>query len=117
MTAESISYHSSLTLTGQDSVSVDIRGADGVPIWQETGVTGYYLIYSRSEMNCDPYEDDSESNSCYRKCVNRGGEYDDYTQECKIAYSLVRICLRVDGANNTFVPDTAQFAIPSPSQS
>ena len=117
MAAESISYYSSLTLTGQDSVSVDIRGADGVPIWQETGATGYYLIYSRSEMNCDPYADDDESNSCYRKCLNKGGEYDDYNQECKIAYSLVRICLRVDGANNTFVPDTAQLAIPSSSQS
>lgn len=115
--AESVFYYSTLSLTGQDSVKVNIKGANGEVLLEESGVTGYYLVYTRSEMSCDPYADDSDSDSCYHKCRSMGGEYSDNRQECRVAYSLVRICLRVDGRNNTYVPDTAQLVISFSAQS
>ena len=75
--AESISYFVPLSLTGQDQVTVNITNANNEVLLSETGITGYFEIYTYKEMNCNP--DGESSRDCYSVCIDEGGEYDFYT--------------------------------------
>lgn len=97
----SYSFHSTLSIVG-DSVSVSIRNSNDSILYSDTKDAGYFVVYDQNDMNCDPDEDDSESSSCYRKCISMNGEYDDWSVTCKVAYSLVGICIRVVNGESAY---------------
>ena len=88
------------TPTGVDYVSISIKNSDNTEI---------YNVYSRSDMSCRTDVEDSDSESCYKKCINMNGEYNDYKVECKVSYVLTSFCIRVSESSNSYSTDTNSY--------
>ena len=97
------------TPVGVDYVSISIKNSENSDIYSERKPVRYYKIYSRSDMNCRTDVEDSESESCYKKCINMNGEYNDYTVECKVSYVLTRFCIRVSESTNGYSIDRNSY--------
>ena len=89
------SFQSTMSISG-DFVSVNILNSDGSTLYSDTRDAGYFVVY------------DPDSDSCYRKCVSMNGEYNDWTGECRVAYSLVGICVRVENDDPTYRPSSSR---------
>lgn len=102
----SYSFYSTYnTPTGVDYVSISIKNSDNSDIYSENKPVRYFKVYSRSDMNCRTDVEDSESESCYKKCINMNGEYNDYTAECRVSYVLTGFCIRVNENTNGYSID------------
>lgn len=99
------SFLETMSITG-DSVFVNISNSDGSSLFMDTKDAGYFVIYDQYDMNCKTDVSDSDSDSCYHKCMSMNGEYNDWRGECKVAYSLVGICIRVEKNDRTYLPSS-----------
>ena len=97
------------TPVGVDYVSISIKNSDDSEIYSERKPVRYYKIYSKSDMNCRTDVEDSDSDSCYKKCINMNGEYNDYQVECKVSYVLTGFCLRVSETTNGYSIDRNSY--------
>ena len=88
------SFQSTMSISG-DFVSVNILNSDGSTLYSDTRDAGYFVVYDPNDMNCDTDASDSDSDSCYRKCVSMNGEYNDWTGECRVAYYIFWIFFRL----------------------
>ena len=107
ISTDSHSFQSTMSISG-DFVSVNILNSDGSTLYSDTRDAGYFVVYDPNDMNCDTDASDSDSDSCYRKCVSMNGEYNDWTGECRVAYSLVGICVRVENDDPTYRPSSSR---------
>ena len=97
------------TPTGVDYVSISIKNSDNSEIYTRNEPVRYFKVYSRSDMNCRTDVEDSDSESCYKKCINMNGEYNDYKVECKVSYVLTSFCIRVSESSNSYSVDKNSY--------
>lgn len=97
------------TPTGVNYMYFSIKNSDNTEIYTEKKPVRYYNVYSRSDMSCRTDVEDSDSESCYKKCINMDGQYNDYKAECKVSYVLTSFCIRVSESSNSYSTDTNSY--------